>query len=99
VAFRDFFEQRVEAIVDRIFSRLLAKYIGWAFPDGRIASVSADGKRADIYLNNADVIAGTDAKTLGVPIAPHVTGLTAGNEVIVLRRGMRDMMIIAVKTL
>lgn len=64
-----------------------------AFPDGKVAAVSADGKRADLYIN------GDATATKNVPIAPHVGQLTVGNEVIVLRRSPRDMIVLSKKPL
>jgi hypothetical protein len=70
--------EEFRAITAQLIEKLLKQ---WGFfnlyDDGKIASISADGKRADVYINGASVA------TPGIPIRPGTT-VAAGDEVRVL---------------
>lgn len=89
-------EERIGRVLARLFPQLFERHVAWAFPDGKVAAVSADGRFCDLYLNAADVIGGVNALTKDVPIAPGVT-VAVGNEVIVLRRAPRDLIVMTKK--
>lgn len=90
-------DEAVGRSLARLFPQLLERHVIWAFPDGKIASVSADGRFCDLYINAADLIEGADALTKDVPVAPHVGTLAVGDEVIVLRRAPRDLIVMTKK--
>lgn len=90
-------EERIERVLVRLFPRLFERHVAWAFPDGKVASISAGGRFCDLYINHANVIEGVNAKTRDVPIAPHVGTLAVGDEVIVLRRAPRDLIVMTKK--
>lgn len=61
---------------------------------GKVASISADGKRADVYLNAATIA------TTAVPLVPQIVGtLAVGDEVVVLNMAYRDLVIMFKKPL